>query len=80
MWPFSLIGDGIGDAVASAFDSAMTAIWNVSLDLLRAAFTLADHFSVFTVSTTSGPIKILWPMMQWIWAVLAMALFFWQPS
>jgi hypothetical protein len=78
MWPFNLIGDGIGDAVASVFDTAMTGIWNGSLELLRAAFTVADHFSVFTVSTTSGPVKVLWPMMLWISAVLAMALFFWQ--
>ncbi|HEX5115768.1 MAG TPA: hypothetical protein VFW65_11280 [Pseudonocardiaceae bacterium] len=78
MWPFNVIGSGIGSAIADVFDSMMRAIWNASLDLLRAAFTLADHFSVFTVSTTSGPIKILWPMMLWISAVLATGLFFWQ--
>lgn len=78
MWPFDAIGSSIGDLIASAFDAAMTAIWQAALDLLRAALTLADQFSVFSVSTTSGPIKIVWPMMLWISGVLAMALFFWQ--
>lgn len=78
MWPFDDIGSAIGNAIADVFDSAMTAIWNAALDLLRAAFGLADQFSVFTVSTTSGPVKVLWPMMLWISGVLALALFFWQ--
>jgi hypothetical protein len=78
MFPFDGIGSEIGSLIATAFDAAMTAIWNASLDLLRAAFTVADHFSVFSVSTTSGPIKVIWPMMLWIAAVMAMMLFFWQ--
>jgi hypothetical protein len=78
MWPFTQIGAGIGDAIASAFDSVMTAIWNGTLDLMHAALALADQFSVFTVSTSSGPIKVLWPMMLWVSGVLAMVLFFWQ--
>lgn len=78
MWPFDAIGSDIGNLIADAFDSAMTAIWNAALDLLRAAMSLADKFSVFSVSTTNGPIKIIWPMMLWISGVLALALFFWQ--
>lgn len=78
MWPFDDIGSAIGNAISDLFDSAMTAIWNAGLDLLRVAFNLADQFSVFTVSTTSGPVKVLWPMMLWISGVLALALFFWQ--
>jgi hypothetical protein len=78
MWPFTQIGAGIGDVIASAFDSAMTKLWNGALDLLHGALALADQFSVFTVSTTSGPIKVLWPMMLWISGVLALVLFFWQ--
>lgn len=78
MSPFDDIGSGLGALIATAFDVAMTALWNASLDLLRAAFTVADQFSVFSVSTTSGPIKVVWPMMLWIAAVMAMALFFWQ--
>jgi hypothetical protein len=78
MWPFDQIGAGIGDLIASAFDAAMTAIWNAALDLLHAAFNAADQFSVFSVSTTTGPIKVIWPMMLWISGILAIALFFWQ--
>lgn len=78
MWPFDQIGAGIGNMIADAFDSAMTAVWNAALDMLRAALILADRFSVFTVSTGSGPIKIVWPMMLWISGILALALFFWQ--
>jgi hypothetical protein len=78
MFPFDEIGDGIGSLIADAFDSAMTAIWSASLDLLRAAFTLADRFSIFTVSTTNGPIGVVWPMMLWISGAVALTLFFWQ--
>jgi hypothetical protein len=78
MFPFDGIGAEIGSLIATAFDEAMTAIWNASLDLLRASFIVADHFSVFSLSTTSGPIKVIWPMMLWIAAVMAMMLFFWQ--
>jgi hypothetical protein len=46
--------------------------------VLRTAFQLADGFSVFSVSTTEGPLKILWPMMLWISGLLAIGLFSWQ--
>ncbi|WP_370973829.1 hypothetical protein [Amycolatopsis sp. cg9] len=82
MWPFDDIGSSIGDSIkgmiASAFEAAMQAIWDASLFVLRGAFSLADRFSVFSVSTTEGPISILWPMMLWISGVLALGLFFWQ--
>lgn len=75
---FGILGSGLGDAIASAFQAAMIALWDGTLDLLRAAFGLANQFSVFTVSSTDGPIRIVWPMMLWISAVLALGLFFWQ--
>lgn len=82
MWPFNDIGGALGgaikDMIASAFEAAMTAIWDASLAVLRGAFTLADKFSVFSVDTRTGPIAILWPMMLWISGVLALGLFFWQ--
>lgn len=78
MFPFDEIGEGIGSVIADAFDSAMTAVWNASLDVLHGAFSLADRFSVFTVSTSNGPIRAVWPMMLWISGALALALFFWQ--
>lgn len=82
MWPFDDIGAALGNQfksmVASAFETAMTAIWDASLDVLRTAFQLADQFSVFSVSTTEGPLKVVWPMMLWISGVLAVGLFSWQ--
>lgn len=82
MWPFDDIGASLGEEfksmAASAFESAMTAIWEASLTLLRVAFGLADQFSVFSVSTTEGPLKVVWPMMLWISGVMAMGLFSWQ--
>lgn len=82
MWPFDDIGSALGDGfksmVGSAFEAAMTAIWEASLAVLRTAFQLADQFSVFSVSTTEGPVKILWPMMLWISGLLALGLFSWQ--
>ncbi|MCA1709784.1 MAG: hypothetical protein LC808_43505, partial [Actinobacteria bacterium] len=82
MWPFDDIGGALGDQfksmVASAFEAAMTAIWDASLAVLRTAFQLADQFSVFSVSTTEGPLKVVWPMMLWISGVLAIGLFSWQ--
>lgn len=82
MWPFDDIGDAMGgalkDMIASAFESAMKAIWDASLAVLRTAFSLADQFSVFSVDTRTGPISVLWPMMLWISGVMALGLFFWQ--
>jgi hypothetical protein len=82
VWPFDDIGATLGDQfknmVASAFETAMTAIWDASLDILRTALQLADQFSVFSVSTTEGPLKVVWPMMLWISGVLALGLFSWQ--
>jgi hypothetical protein len=81
-WPFDGIGGALGDGfknmVGSAFEAAMTAIWQASLAVLRTAFQLADGFSVFSVSTTEGPLMILWPMMLWISGLLAIGLFSWQ--
>jgi hypothetical protein len=81
-WPFDGIGGALGDGfknmVGSALEAAMTAIWQASLAVLRTAFQLADGFSVFSVSTTEGPLKILWPMMLWISGLLAIGLFSWQ--
>jgi hypothetical protein len=82
VWPFDDIGGALGDGfknmVSSAFEAAMTAIWEASLAVLRTAFQLADQFSVFSVSTTEGPLKVVWPMMLWISGLLAVGLFSWQ--
>ena len=72
------LGDGLAQILASAFEAAMKAVWEASLAILRGAFLLADKFSRFTVDTKEGPIGILWPMMLWISATLALGLFFWQ--
>jgi hypothetical protein len=80
--PYDDIGAALGDAfksmVSSAFEAAMTALWEASLTVLRTAFELADRFSVFSVSTTEGPLKVMWPMMLWISGMLAIGLFSWQ--
>lgn len=82
MWPFNDIGRALGgrlaELAASAFEGAMRMLWDGSLALLRAAFSLADRFSVFVVDVHSGPVGALWPMMLWISGVLALGLFFWQ--
>lgn len=78
MWPFDSLGDSLGDMIASAFEAAMTAIWTAALSVLKAAFTLADQFSAFTVSTSDGPLKVLWPLMLWLSGILGLGLFFWQ--
>ncbi|MGH3827158.1 MAG: hypothetical protein ACRDQX_08285 [Pseudonocardiaceae bacterium] len=82
MDPYDDIGAALGDAfksmVSSAFEAAMTALWEASLMVLRTAFELADRFSVFSVSTTEGPLKVMWPMMLWISGMLAIGLFSWQ--
>jgi hypothetical protein len=81
-WPFddigSTLGEGFTTMVGGAFEAAMTAMWQASLALLRTAFELADQFSVFSVSTSTGPLQAVWPMMLWISGVLAVGLFSWQ--
>jgi hypothetical protein len=71
-------GSSIGEIAEGVFESIMRGIWDASLFILREAFKLADTFSVFTVSTTEGPVGVLWPVMLWIGGVLALGLFFWQ--
>lgn len=71
-------GGIIGGLAASAFEAAMQAVWVASLTILRVAFQIADEFSVFTVSTTEGPVAVLWPMILWLSGILALGLFFWQ--
>ncbi len=82
MWPFNQLGSALGSKlqklIAGAFEAAMQALWDAALFILREAFQLADRFSVFTVSTTSGAVSLLWPMMLWTSGVLALGLFFWQ--
>jgi len=71
-------GSSIGEIVEGVFESIMRGIWDAALFILREAFKLADTFSVFSVSTTEGPVGVLWPVMLWISGVLALGLFFWQ--
>ncbi|MEU7477093.1 hypothetical protein AB0A63_13990 [Lentzea sp. NPDC042327] len=82
MWPFDELGAKLGgplkDMIITGFEAAMLGLWQASLLVLHAAFSLADRFSVFTVSTRTGPISVLWPMMLWISGLLALGLFFWQ--
>ncbi|MEU6643098.1 hypothetical protein ABZ863_11160 [Saccharomonospora sp. NPDC046836] len=77
-----LLGDSagiaIGDVMSGLLDAIMLGIWEGALGILRTAFKIADNFSMFTVSTTEGPVSVLWPMMLWIGGVLALGLFFWQ--
>ncbi|WP_158892582.1 hypothetical protein [Amycolatopsis anabasis] len=79
---FGLLGDTagaqVGEAASSLFELAMRLIWDAALFILREAFKLADQFSIFTVSTTEGPVSVLWPLVLWISGVLALGLFFWQ--
>lgn len=80
------LGDSAGDAAArglvvatqSVFDSIMLGIWTGALFVLRNVLEFIDWMSVFTVSTTDGPVSVLWPLMVWISGALAMGLFFWQ--
>ncbi|WP_158889007.1 hypothetical protein [Amycolatopsis anabasis] len=76
------LGDAAGSAIADVangvLEPIMRGIWDGALWILREAFKLADNFSIFTVSTTEGPVSILWPMMLWISGVLGLGLFFWQ--
>lgn len=69
---------GLTVATQSVFDSIMLGIWTGALFVLRNVLEFIDWMSVFTVSTTDGPVSILWPLMVWISGALAMGLFFWQ--
>ncbi|WP_329060464.1 hypothetical protein [Amycolatopsis sp. NBC_01480] len=69
---------GLTVATQSVFDSIMLGIWTGALFVLRNVLEFIDWMSVFTVSTTDGPVSVLWPLMVWISGALAMGLFFWQ--
>lgn len=72
------LGDTLGPAVNSAFDSAMKAFWEGALTLLGGAFEIADQISVFSLSTTAGPLGAVWPTMLWVSGMIALGLFFVQ--
>lgn len=78
VWLGQTAGDLVGGLASTVFEGAMQGIWIASLWLLRESFTLVDWLSTFTVSTTDGPVGMLWPMMLWLGGVIALGLFFWQ--
>jgi hypothetical protein len=73
-----LAGEGVGDFASGVLEPLMAATWAAALFILRTAFGLVDQFSILTVSTTDGPVSILWPMTLWISGVIALGMFFWQ--
>ncbi|WIY05542.1 hypothetical protein QRX60_17445 [Amycolatopsis mongoliensis] len=73
-----LAGKAVGATAAGVFEPLMKATWASALFILRTAFELVDQFSIFTVSTTDGPVSVLWPMTLWISGVIALGMFFWQ--
>ncbi|WP_410591825.1 hypothetical protein [Amycolatopsis sp. lyj-23] len=75
-----LAGAGVKATAAGVLEPLMAATWAAALFILRTAFQLVDQFSLFTVSTTDGPVSILWPMTLWISGVIALGMFFWQIS
>ncbi len=73
-----LAGEGVGAFASGVLEPLMAATWTAALFILRAAFGLVDQFSILTVSTTDGPVSILWPMTLWISGAIALGMFFWQ--
>ncbi|WP_199191732.1 hypothetical protein [Amycolatopsis sp. CA-126428] len=73
-----LAGAGVKATAAGVLEPLMAATWAAALFILRTAFELVDQFSLFTVSTTDGPVSILWPMTLWISGAIALGMFFWQ--
>ncbi|WP_410573365.1 hypothetical protein [Amycolatopsis sp. cmx-4-61] len=73
-----LAGAGVKATAAGVLEPLMAATWSAALFILRTAFELVDQFSIFTVSTTDGPVSILWPMTLWISGAIALGMFFWQ--
>jgi hypothetical protein len=73
-----IAGKAIGATAAGILEPFMAATWAAALFILRTAFELVDQFSILTVSTTDGPVSILWPMTLWISGAIALAMFFWQ--
>ncbi|WP_410595396.1 hypothetical protein [Amycolatopsis sp. lyj-23] len=73
-----LAGLGAKASAVGVLEQLMAATWSAALFILRTAFQLIDQFSIFTVSTTDGPVSILWPMTLWISGVIALGMFFWQ--
>ncbi|WP_103354646.1 hypothetical protein [Amycolatopsis sp. CA-128772] len=73
-----LAGAGVKATAAGVLEPLMAATWAAALFILRTAFQLVDQFSLFTVSTTDGPVSILWPMTLWMSGVIALGMFFWQ--
>lgn len=73
-----LAGVGVKATAAGVLEPLMAATWAAALFILRTAFQLVDQFSLFTVSTTDGPVSILWPMTLWISGAIALGMFFWQ--
>ncbi|WP_370964966.1 hypothetical protein [Amycolatopsis sp. cg9] len=73
-----IAGKAISATAAGILEPFMAATWAAALFILRTAFELVDRFSILTVSTTEGPVSILWPMTLWISGAIALGMFFWQ--
>lgn len=73
-----LAGGAVGAVAGGVLEPLMEATWGGALFILRTAFQLVDQFSILTVSTTDGPVAILWPMTLWISGAIALGMFLWQ--
>ncbi|GID63404.1 hypothetical protein Acy02nite_12850 [Actinoplanes cyaneus] len=75
---FGWAGDKVGEFAEDAFNSAMKALWNASIEILKAVFGFIDRYTTPQVSGDNSAYLGLLPMTIWIGLVVLIAMTFVQ--
>jgi hypothetical protein len=68
------VGSSIAEAAASAFNTAMKALWDFAISLLGAVFAIIDHLTTPDLDPRTGPLASVLPATAWIGGALLLGL------
>lgn len=60
------LGSSIAEAAASAFNTAMKAVWDFAVTLLGGVFAVVDHLGTPDLDPRSGPLASVLPATLWV--------------
>ena len=68
------VGSSIAEAAASAFNTAMKAVWDFAVTLLGGVFAVVDHLSTPDLDPRTGPLASVLPATLWVGGTLLVIL------